>query len=46
MLVWYIPVMNAEREAEQTGPVTKALVYRTPSPASLSRFGVLTSVLP
>ena len=36
MLVWYMPVMMAEREAEQTGPVTKALVNLAPSPASLS----------
>ena len=49
MLVWYIPVMNADRAAEQTGAVTNAFVKRAPSPANLSRFGVLAvsnSVLP
>ena len=41
-----MPVMNALRLAEQTGAVVKNRVYRTPCPASLSRFGVETSFVP
>jgi hypothetical protein len=35
--------MNAERLTEQTGAVVYARVNRTPSAASLSRFGVEVS---
>jgi len=38
--------MKQEREAEQTGAVTKAFVNIAPSAASLSMFGVLISELP
>jgi hypothetical protein len=43
MLVWYIPVMKAERLGEQTGDVVKAWANRMPSAAKKSRFGVRTS---
>jgi len=43
MLVQYLPVMNDDRLAEQTGALVNALVKRTPSAASRSRLGVCTS---
>jgi hypothetical protein len=46
MVVWYIPVIKAERLAEQTGEVVQAFVKRAPCAASLSRLGVLTSGWP
>jgi len=46
MEVWNIPVIIAERLAEQTGPVVNALVKRIPWLASLSRFGVCTKGVP
>ena len=46
MLVWYMPVMSAERDGEQTGQVTYALVKRAPWEARRSMLGVSTSVLP
>ncbi len=46
MDVWYIPVINAERLAEQTGAVTNALVNMTPLLANLSTCGVSISVSP
>ena len=46
MLVWYIPVMKADRLAEQTGAVVKAFVKRIPSAASRSIFGVRVSPSP
>ena len=46
MLVWYIPVMKAERQVEQTGAVTKASVNFTPSAAKRSTFGVSMAVSP
>jgi hypothetical protein len=39
--VGYIPVMIEDREGAQTPYTLKALVYREPSVASLSRLGVL-----
>ncbi len=41
-----MPVMNADRLAEQTGAVVYAFVNRMPWAASLSRFGVETCVSP
>lgn len=46
MVVWYIPVMRAEREGEQTEAVRKALAKRVPSRARRSRFGVARAVWP
>jgi hypothetical protein len=46
MVVWYMPVMKADRLGEQTVAVVKKLVYRTPAAASRSRFGVQTSRVP
>ena len=40
MLVWYMPVMSAEREGEQIEPVTKARSKSIPLLASRSTFGV------
>ena len=37
-----MPVMNADRLGAQTGDVEKTRMYRTPSAAKPSRFGVLT----
>ena len=46
MLVWYMPVITAERLGEQTGAVMKALVKRAPSRARRSMFGVSMVVSP
>ena len=40
MLVWYMPVISAERLIEQIGPVTNARSNFTPSAARRSTFGV------
>jgi hypothetical protein len=46
MAVWYIPVMNAERLAEQTGAVEMTVLYLRPAAARRSRCGVFTSGCP
>ena len=45
-LAEYIPVIIENLLGAQTPTVEYALVYLTPSDASLSRFGVLTTSLP
>ena len=45
-LAEYIPVIIENLLGAQTPTVEYALVYLTPSAASLSRFGVLTTSLP
>jgi hypothetical protein len=42
VVVWYIPVINADLLGAHTGEVEKTFVNRTPFPASASRFGVET----
>ena len=46
VLVWYMPVMNADRLLGETGPVANARVYRIPCAARRSRFGVTTCLVP
>ena len=45
-LVWYLPVIKADREMLQIGPVTNARVKRVPRAASASTFGVWIAVWP
>ena len=42
----YLPVNSDAREGEQTGQFEYQLVNRTPSAASLSKFGVRASFAP
>ena len=44
--VCQVPVIRAERLAEQTGAVTKAWVWRMPSEARRSMLGVETAGVP
>ncbi len=46
MVVWYMPVIIAEREGEHTGAVMKACRKRVPSLASWSTLGVWMAVSP
>jgi hypothetical protein len=46
MLVWYMPVIIAERHGEHTGAVTKALANLVPSRARRSTCGEWMVVSP
>ena len=46
VVVWYMPVKNADRLGAQTGEVENTRVYRMPSLARESTFGVRTFFAP